>query len=61
MKILYRIAAYMVDFGKGMHAVFLERSRAMQYAADSHGVMHPLFERVEIPDDDDLNVPEGGE
>ncbi len=53
MKVLYRIVAYMVDFGRdlSMHAVFLEQPRAMQYAADSHGVMKPLFERVEVPDE----------
>lgn len=58
MKVLYRIAAYIVDFGKDMHAVFLEQPRAIQYAAHSHGVMRPLFERVEI-NEDDKEVPDG--
>lgn len=56
VKTLYRIAAFMVDFGKdfGLHAVFLERTKALNYAASSHGVMRPLFERVEVsePKDD---------
>lgn len=52
-RIIYRIAAYIVDYGPRLehHTVFLDRERAHQYAANSHGVFEPLFRREEVPDE----------
>lgn len=42
--------AWAVEFGKDLHhALFNERPRAEQYAADSHWVLVPLYDLRELP------------
>lgn len=36
--------AWAVEFGKDLRALFTERTRAEQYAADSHGAIVPLYD-----------------
>lgn len=36
-------AAWLVVTASGFAAVFLDQARAVQYAADSHGTLEPLY------------------
>lgn len=51
MKVVFRAYAWAVEFGKDCRALILEEPRAIQYAANSHGTIKPLYERIELPDD----------
>ena len=48
MKVVFRAYAWAVEFGNDCRALILEEPRALQYAASSHGIIKPLYERVEI-------------
>ena len=51
MKVVFRAYAWAVEFGNDCRALILEEPRAIQYAASSHGIIKPLYERVEIPEE----------
>ncbi len=37
-------AAYLVRYGKGFIALFIDRARAEDFAARAHGTLHPRYE-----------------
>jgi len=48
---VYRLYGWAVEFGKGYRSMILEEPDALQYAVKHHGIVKPLYERVEVPDD----------
>ena len=36
--------AWAVEYGQGLRALFLDHARAEQFAANTHGVLKPLYE-----------------
>jgi hypothetical protein len=51
VKFVYRLYGWAVEFGKGYRSMILEEPDALNYAVKHHGIVKPLYERVEVPDD----------
>lgn len=51
LKVIYRLYGWAVEFGRGYRSMILEEPDALAYAVKHHGIVKPLFERLEMPND----------
>lgn len=50
--------AWAVEFKDEFKALILDRARAIQYAADSHGVLVPLYDLRELEPKTQIDEPD---